>query len=255
MSKSFGVEEFDAAISEAVKSNSRESKWTQKRSFAPSGIGYGNGTCPRYWFYAFHGAHFDYDASPQAIQNMDSGTDAGKRLAKMLDNAGLLVEDEVEVKIEDPPIYGFIDAVVNWRDEEIICEVKTTKQETWNMRASKGKAPGYQLIQLLIYMYVKKKDKGFFLLENKNDHSILIMPVKMTDENKAFVERVFDWMRAVKANSDANTLPTRPYTKSSIACKGCPVRETCWAGWTRGSVNGTDPNPGKVTLPALDIPK
>ena len=255
ISKAFGVVEFDEAISSAVKANSRQSKWTKKKSFAPSGIGYGSGTCPRYWYYAFNGAHFNYDTPAAAIQNMDSGTDAGKRIAKMLDNAGLLVADEVEVEIQDPPIFGYIDAVVNWQGEEIIGEVKTTKQETWNYRATQMKAPGYQLIQLLIYMYVKEKEKGFFLIENKNTHEILILPIKMTPEYKTLVEDTFAWMRKVKDNADNGELPTRPFTKSSIPCKGCPVRDTCWEGWKRGSVNGTDPNPGTVTLPALEIPK
>lgn len=255
ISKAFGVEEFDQAIAKAVKENSRQSKWTKKKSFAPSGIGYGSGTCPRYWYYAFNGAHFNYDTPAAAIQNMDAGTDAGKRIAKMLDKAGLLVADEVEVEIQDPPIFGYIDAVVNWQGEEIIGEVKTTKQETWNYRATQMKAPGYQLIQLLIYMYVKEKQKGFFLIENKNTHEILILPIKMTDEYKKLIEDTFDWMRKVKDNADNGELPTRPFTKSSIPCKGCPVRETCWEGWTRGKVNGTDPSPGTVTLPVLEIPK
>lgn len=255
LSRGFGVDEFDEAISAAVKGNSRQNKWTKKKSFAPSGIGYGNGTCPRYWYYAFNGADFEYDTSAQAIANMDNGTAAGVRIAKMLDNAGLLIEAEREAKLSDPPIFGYIDAVVRWKDEEIIGEVKTTKQETWTHRALQGKAPGYQLIQLLIYMYIENKPRGFFLVENKNDHGILIFPVKMTDEYKTLVEKVLDWMKVVKRNADQGELPTRPFTKSSIACKGCPVRNTCWAGWTRGSVNGTDLNPGNVTIEALNIPK
>lgn len=255
LSKGFGADDFDAAISAAVKSNSRQSKFTKKKSFAPSGVGYGNGPCPRYWYYAFNGAEFVYDTPAQAIANMDAGTASGERIAKMLDNAGLLEAAEVPLEHQDPPIFGFIDAVVKWKGETIIGEVKTTKQETWKYRAVQGKAPGYQLIQLLIYMYVTNKPRGFFLVENKNDHGILIFPVRMTDENKALVESVFEWMRTVKKNADEGELPTRPFTKSSIPCKGCPVRGTCWDGYKRGSVNGTDPAPGTVTLPVLEIPK
>lgn len=255
LSKGFGADEFDAAISSAVKGNSRADKWTKKKSFAPSGVGYGNGTCPRYWYYAFNGAMFEYDTPAQAIANMDAGTASGERIAKMLDNAGLLVRAEKPAELQDPPIFGYIDAIVNWKGEEIVGEVKTTKQETWNYRAVQGKAPGYQLIQLLIYMYIENKPRGFFLVENKNDHGILIFPVRMTDENKALVEKTFDWMRTVKKNADEGELPKRPFTKSSIPCKGCPVKNTCWEGWKRGSVNGTDPNPGTVDLPALEIPK
>lgn len=257
ISAAFDTAAFDEALVDAIKSNSRESKWTKKKSFAPSGIGYGNGKCPRFWFYAFHGALFEYDDTEAlAISNMDAGTDSGKRLAKLLENAGLLIDSEVPVDHQDPPIGGFIDAVVKWQDEEIIGEVKTTRAETWQHRATTMKPPGYQLIQLLIYMKVQEKEKGFFLIENKNTHEILIIPIKMTDENREFIDYVFDWMREVKANSDSNLLPTRPFTQKSKECKSCPVKTTCWAGFEKKTAKneGADPNPGRVSLPPLEVP-
>jgi hypothetical protein len=60
-------------------------------------------------------------------------------------------------------------------------------------------------------------------------------------------------MRIVHKNALEGELPTRPFNKSSMQCKGCPVKETCWNGWTRGSVNGSDPNPGTITLPTLEL--
>ena len=98
-------------------------------------------------------------------------------------------------------------------------------------------------------------DRGFFLTENKNTNEIFILPIRMTDEYKKLVEDVFDWMRKVKDNADNGELPTRPFNKSSMQCKGCPALETCWKGWKRGSKNGTDPNPGTVTLPVLELPR
>jgi CRISPR/Cas system-associated exonuclease Cas4 (RecB family) len=190
---------------------------------------------------------------------MDSGTAAGERIAKLFDDAGLLNAAEVKVINEDPPIFGFMDLAVTWQGEEMIGEVKTTTQESWTTRQSTMKAPGYQLIQLLIYMKVFKKDKGFFVIENKNTNELLIIPVKMTAKNNELIERVFEWMRTVKANSDADTLPMRPFTKSSWNCQGCPVRATCWPelengkNYNKGSVN--DPAPGVVDLPPLEVPK
>jgi CRISPR/Cas system-associated exonuclease Cas4 (RecB family) len=108
-------------------------------------------------------------------------------------------------------------------------------------------------------MKVFKKDKGFFVIENKNTNELLIIPVKMTAKNNELIERVFEWMRTVKANSDADTLPMRPFTKSSWNCQGCPVRATCWPelengkNYNKGSVN--DPAPGVVDLPPLEVPK
>lgn len=255
LSKAFDTEELAKLLEEASKKGGRESKFTKKRSFAPSGIGYGNGTCPRFWYYAFNGADFDYDNTARERANMDSGTAAGERIAKLFDRAGILNAAEVEVKLDDPPIYGFMDLAVTWQGEEMIGEVKTTKQETFNYRQSTMKPPGYQLIQLLIYMRVFNKEKGFFVIENKNTHELLILPVKMTEAYAKLVDDVFEWMRQVKKNADEGGLPKRPFTKASIPCKGCPVRNTCWEGYKRGSVNGKDPNPGVVDLPPLEIPK
>lgn len=251
INKGFGTKEFGDLLEKAML---REPKETKKTSFAPSNLGY-TGACPRYWYYAFNGAYFEYDSEATAMANMDAGSDAGRRLAKLLEKAGILIDDEVPVKQEDPPIGGFIDALVEWKGEIVPVEIKTTKNETWQMRANSNKVPGYQLAQLLIYMYVMNYPRGFFLTENKNTHEIWILPVRMTDENKEFVEGIFDWMRMVKDNAENGELPKRPFTKASFNCKGCPVKNTCWDGYKRGSVNGTDPAPGTVDLPPLVIPK
>lgn len=251
LNKAFGTAEFGELLEKAME---RESSERTKKSFAPSSLGY-NGTCPRFWYYAFNGANFEYDTDPTAMANMEAGTDAGKRLAKVLDKAGILIDDEVPVRYNDPPIFGYIDALVRWKGEPVVCEIKTTKAESWQYRATNNMVPGYQLVQLLIYMYITGKDKGFFLTENKNTHEIFILPVKMTDIYKKIVEDMFEWMRMVKDNAENGKLPTRPFTKASMQCKGCPLKNTCWEGYKRGSVNGADPHPGEIDLPTLEVPK
>lgn len=251
LNQGFGTEEFGELLEKAME---RESKHSKKTSFAPSSLGY-SGSCPRYWYYAFNGADFEYDTDALAMANMDAGSDSGVRLAKVLKKAGILRGAEIPVKHEDPPIGGFIDAMVEWKGEVIPAEIKTTRSSTWQVRANNNTVPGYQLVQLLIYMYVHEKQRGFLLTENKDTNQIFIHPVRMTDENKELVERIFDWMRMVKKNADGGELPKRPFSKSSMQCKGCPLKNTCWEGHTRGSVNGKDPNPGTIDLPALEIPK
>lgn len=251
INQGFGTEEFGELLEKAM---TREAKYSKKKSFAPSSLGY-SGSCPRYWYYAFNGATFEYDTDARAMANMDAGSDAGVRLANVLKKAGILRGAEIPVDHQDPPIGGFIDAMVEWKGEEIPAEIKTTKSATWQVRANQNTVPGYQLVQLLIYMYVTRKQRGFLLTENKDTHEIFIYPVKMSDENLALVERIFDWMREIKKNADEGELPTRPFSKSSMQCKGCPVKNTCWEGVTRGSVNGKDPNPGTIDLPSLEIPK
>jgi hypothetical protein len=162
---------------------------------------------------------------------------------------------EFKVVNDDPPIFGFGDLAVTWQGEPMIGEVKTTTQEKWTAMQASMKPPGYQLVQLLIYLRVMKKEKGFFVIENKNTHELLIIPIKMTPANEKIVDDVFEWMRTVKKNSDDDNLPTRPFTKTSWNCQGGRVLQTCGgAGCFRwGSPN--DPNPGVVDLPPLELPK
>lgn len=253
MNRGFGTRELNDILEKAME---REPKFQTKQSFAPSGLGY-SGACPRYWYYAFNGAEFVYTSDARAVANMDNGTAAGERLAKLLDKAGLLVDSEVEVNTIDsdeyPPIRGYIDALINWKGDEVVVEIKTTNNNVWNWRVNKNEVPAYQMIQLLVYMYVTNHDRGFFMTENKDTHELFILPVRMTEENKQKVEAVFDWMRKVKDNADNGDLPIRPFTQGSKECKGCPVKDICWDGYKRGSVNGTDPNPGTVEIEVLNL--
>jgi CRISPR/Cas system-associated exonuclease Cas4 (RecB family) len=236
----------------ALRLNNRD-EFITKNTFSPSSFyDKGHGVCPRYWYLAFSGADFEYTHNYQSLLTMTNGSGAGERIASYFKEAGLLVEAEREVVLEDPPIRGFIDLVVNWQGEEMIGEVKTTRTEAFQWRAMNMQPPGYQLVQLLIYMYVENKDKGFFVIEDKNDHSMLILPIKMTDERRELAEYIFDWMRTTRKSFEAGQLPTRPFTRRSKNCKSCPIAKTCWDGYES---KNKDANPGVVDLPVLEVPK
>lgn len=251
IARGFGVSEFGEMLEKAMV---RETKYRKKKRFSPSGLGY-SGSCPRFHYYAFNGADFEQEDNPLSIANMDAGTAAGERIAKLFDKAGLLVDSELEVKYDDPPIFGYVDVALKWKGEVIPGEVKTTKTETWTYRAKNNTVPGYQLIQLLIYMYILDKERGVFITENKNDHRLFLLPVRMTDERRELVEYVLDWMRTVKENADNGELPKRPFSQKSMQCKGCPLRNTCYDKDYKRGKDGYDPNPGTVDLPALELPK
>lgn len=257
LSALFETEKLDALLEEASAKMGRKNDFYTKKSFAPSGIGYGSGRCPRYWYLAFHGANFEYSNTAMERANMDSGIAAGARIAKLFENAGILDSAEAKVIHDDPPIFGYMDLAITWQDEQMIGEVKTTRDEHWNVRAANLKAPGYQLLQLLIYMKVFNKRKGFFVVENKNTHQLLTIPVLMTEENEKLVDYAFKWMRTVKKSSDDDELPKRPFTMSSMECKSCPVFKDCWAGIENSRQRDTevDPAPGVVMLPPLEIPR
>ena len=84
------------------------------------------------------------------------------------------------------------------------------------------------------------------LYEDKNDQSIVIVPVKMNDTNKKYIEYIFMWMADVRNLYEEDKMPTRPFTKSSSNCKYCPVKKTCWS---------KKESEGTITYPILEVQK
>jgi CRISPR/Cas system-associated exonuclease Cas4 (RecB family) len=218
-----------AEIIEDAYASYNEVVETKKKSFAPSKIGFGSGRCPRYWFIAFEGAPFDDPKDPKSIANMKSGIASHERIGDLFKRSKLEVEAiELPLEHNDPPVFGFVDVIINRAGERVVGEVKTTSNESFVRRQAAMSAPDYHLIQILIYMHILEADTGFFLYENKNTHELLIIPVYMTEENKQLVESTFEWMKEVRGIWKDKQLPMRPFTRKSKECKDCPVSGVCW---------------------------
>lgn len=218
------------AVEEGYAAMRREPEIIEKNSFSPSSVGYMHNRCPRFHAMRFAGRYLYKDEpSLQSLGVMNNGTLAGDRIQKALETAGIVEELEKEVLYDDPPIRGFIDAVVNIDGERIIVEVKTTRTEAFQSRVLSMKGPAYQMYQLLIYMYIENVQRGMLLYENNNDKRMLAVPVEMTDENREAVEKVFEWMRKIWAAHKEDQLPARPWKQSSPNCAGCPLFDACWS--------------------------
>ena len=204
----------------------RGPEFKTKKTFSPSALVYGNGACPRYWYLAFDGAEFVDDADAYAVANMSSGTMGHERIQKAIEDAGIMVEKEKRIVSQDPPIFGFADAVVQWEEEQPVVEIKTMKEESFMYRKH-AKPPSYHLMQLIIYMKILGKKLGILLYENKNSHELHAIPVEVNDEYKAWAEYAFDWMRKVRKAWEDRTLPQKPYRSNSKVCKGCPIAAAC----------------------------
>ena len=218
---------FIKMLNSAYQERNTNKDFKKKVSFAPSTVGYGHGTCARYWWIAFNGAEFTENIPAANIASMNSGTAAHERIEKLVEKTGLLKQNEREIKNVDPPIRGFADLVLEINDEEIIGEIKTIKDQYFIQRKGEGVPSPSHLLQLLIYMEIEGAEEGFVLYENKNDNELLCIPIKMTDKNKEYISYVFDWMKQVRGMYENNTPPKRGYTKSTWTCKGCPVSEAC----------------------------
>jgi len=201
---------------------------TKKNSFAPSKVVYGDGHCPRYWYLAFEGGNlFENKNSGTSLANMDSGSKAHKRIENALKDSTILEWSEGDIKNEDPPIFGKMDALLKISDEYVAMELKTTRDDVFNYHKQNNHATGYHIEQVLIYMKILNLKYGAIVYENKSTHEILTIPITVTEERKEFINYLFDWMKRVKKAFDEKQLPERAYRKNSKICQACPLEKVC----------------------------
>ena len=228
------------AIVEKIQSGymvGQDSKHTQKKTFAPSGLVYGHGECPRYWYLAFEGTTFDSTNTPFSVANMSNGSMSHDRIQNALLKSGIAKkfidektnEETTEFKlvINDPPIYGYGDGIILWNDEELVIEIKTVNNEGFEYIKKSNKAKNYHIAQLLIYMKILKMAKGLVIYENKNNHELLVIPISVNDHYRNWIDQAFEWMRTVKQSWKDKQLPQKNYRANSKICKGCPVQRSC----------------------------
>lgn len=247
----FKVTEFADLLNEAYLKGRREPSDRAKTSFAPSGVGYGSGTCPRQWFYAFTGGVIrEEDADAVGIANMAYGTEAHERIQKVFEDSGILVEAERYLDTTDsdefPPIRGYVDLIVDWQGEHVVGEIKTTSQESYVSKKAKSQGAGYHLLQVLIYMKLLGLEKGFLLYENKNSQNLLVVPVMWNVANKKLIDDTFEWMNQVRKAWENGEKPQRVFkSERSVGCKSCPFKTHCWS----------DEDEGTIKIKTLGVPK
>ena len=199
----------------------------QKKSFAPSTIAYGHGECARYWYLAFDGGEFQDYADAFAGANMTNGTKSHERIQQAIQDSGIMIDSEFKITYDDPPIFGFGDNLVEWEGEELLVEIKTAMQEGFEYRKKTRKAKLGHIIQVLIYMKILNKTKAVIVYENKNNHELLAIPVKLNDNYVKWTNEAFDWMRNVRKAWEERTLPKKNYRSNSKICKTCPLATVC----------------------------
>lgn len=208
--------------------------FTQKKTFAPSTIGYGHGKCARYWYLAFSGVEFEDTADYKAKANMENGSFVHDRLQTRLskmNNNYKLINHEFEISMSSPPIRGFRDSLILDVENniEIPFEIKSMKDAKFVHKHSSEQPDENHMIQLLIYMYQEGHQTGVFFYENKDSQEPLLLVVEMDEQNKKLIEYVLEWLRGVYSLYENKTLPTRAGdSKTRMPCSYCPVKKVCW---------------------------
>lgn len=238
----FDVNKFTRRLNKEYVKSRKKTEFKTKKSFSPSTVGYGYGTCPRYWVMAFNGVEFDENWTAAQIIAMQNGTDSHERIQKKVEEMGCLDDKEVELKNQDPPIRGFVDIIVSMDGSKAVGEIKTIKHEQFIKRKDEGVPSDSHLLQLLIYMKLLEIDEGFVFYEDKNDHQTTAVPVAMNEKNKEYIDQAFDWMKEVyQAYKDEKNV-SRGYPKSSMTCKYCPISRAC-----------SEAKNGRTKIPPLEV--
>jgi hypothetical protein len=227
------ADEFVKAINKSDNERGKKSKVVKKKTFAPSGVGYGKGRCARFWYYAFEGVHWE-DSSPyRNLRNMENGTDRHTRFEALMNSMGakVLIENEEEILSDDPPVRGFIDSQVEWKGVRWIIEFKTKGSAQFKKLRATSTPPIYNLIQLLLYMHIKGYSYGMLVYENKDTHDMYAIPVKLEGRILEYKNVVVDWLNNVysQVRGEDRKLPNRAFTEKSKECKYCPVKDFCWS--------------------------
>lgn len=186
---------------------------------------------------------FESNDTPYSVANITAGTKSHDRIQQALLDAEIVIPylDEEETKKQgkdvfttefkvinnDPPIFGYGDAMLNWEGEEIVGEIKTMSSDAFEYHKIHGKPKLSNIMQLLIYMKVLQKPKGVLIYENKNNHDLLIFPIEVNDHYIAWIDKTFDWMRRVRQSWKDKQIPQKNYRSNSKICKGCPVKAAC----------------------------
>jgi CRISPR/Cas system-associated exonuclease Cas4 (RecB family) len=230
---------FDAGLIEKIQSGytiNNTPKHQQKKTFAPSTLTWNHGECARYWYLAFSGAEFEDNADAYGVANRTSGTLSHNRIQDAMLNAGVAKEfindknektTEFKIINQDPPIFGYGDAIISIDGEEVIGEIKTMPNEGFEYRKTHKKPKAAHVMQLLIYMKILKKRRGVLIYENKNNHELLTFPIEVNDQFIRWVDQTFDWLREVRSAWTKKTIPQKNYRSNSKICKQCPIQKAC----------------------------
>lgn len=200
-----------------------------KTGFSPSALVWGDGKCARRWHLLFSGAHWYSEDDAISIDRMQAGTDGHERIQKRLEEGPLEVEIEANLRMEDPPLNSYCDAVVKTETKVIPLEIKTVSDMAFEARKATQKPAHYHITQLLLYMHMLETDEGVILYENRDTFKKLAIPIYMTDEYREYLEELIDWMRVVRGAHDDGMLAKvfKGRRKNSRMCAGCPVRQAC----------------------------
>ena len=177
--------------------------------------------CPRKIWLAFKGIKQEF--SPRTLRIFDNGNDVHERILKYFKQAGLYIDDEINIPRDNLNIHGRLDLLYRIGGELRIGEFKSINAKTVY-------SPKHEHIaQIQLYMHYCKIKKGILVYESKQTQELFVFDVNY-DPDK--VIEILEWFSELRDNIDTNTMPKVNYSQNKYPCKAgtfiCPYYDECY---------------------------
>lgn len=199
-----------------------QKNWKQITGFHPSSI---TNNCRRFWYILFEGGEEQKDISPRLQRIFDNGHDVHSRYRGYFDAMGILIDDEVEVRVTDPvPIKGYADGILDWGGRKLY-ELKSISPTRFEYRKFYRKPDEKTLRQTQLYLWALNIDEALVVYECKGTQNVLIFHVPA---DEAAIEKELRRLKSIYKIAQSGERPARPYKRDSQQCGECRVRDWCW---------------------------
>lgn len=182
--------------------------------------------CARRWVYLFQGVEIDNSYPARVWRIFGNGNSFHDRMTSYFQDMGILVEAEREFWNDDPPIKGFIDAIILWDGKEKVVELKSISSNGFEYRAIYNKPKDEHYMQAQVYLGVTELEEAFIIYENKDTQELMLFVVKRDEE---FILALWNKWKKIWKQFQAGELPKRPArSPNSKKCTYCEVKSICW---------------------------
>lgn len=147
---------------------------SRKGTFYPSALG---NSCDRALFLSYHVGLPSSEISPQLNRIFDHGNATQSRYKKYFSKLGYLVDEEVVVKHQFPPISGRADFLLNINGSIYVVELKTINKDGFSGLSG---PKSDHATQLQIYLNMLDIKQGGVLYECKDNQDIKIFDLKQS---------------------------------------------------------------------------
>ncbi len=209
---------FELMIDDYLENRDANRERIRKDNFSPSLAA----NCPRYIQFVMDAVKEETERKGLNIRKLDAGKDMHNRYQQYFTNMGILVGSEIRLVIENPPIHGFIDAIIKSGGREWLVELKSRGHEVGGIKWEDFRAPPIEHeVQWQLYAKYNGPKEGFILVENKSTNAIKIFDRQL---DEAFLEPYLsEWTNIINARTSGIIV--------AIPEGGCP--NTRWCGFKK----------------------